>query len=325
MTNLSASGFASSSVKPRPRNGWRCSVEKNDGVTASERSCSGLPPSLRLAVRPVKSVASSIGGRLRLAIDVVGNRHAGLVQIDALVAVPDEDQPVRIRIRQRPQQRLVEQAENRRVRADAQRERQDRDQGENGLLAERPEGIAEVLHGRLDGSADVEGCARRDLLLRSDREPRRSRGGPCRRATGSELGLGTYAPSRSRPNAAGRSRDDAVRRSEQVRPADGDRAGRSCRTAASRARAPSARRRALKLTPRSESNSIRPRRTDPRARRAAPRRQLGPGKYGMRRDDQAAARALSRATSSSVPNRSTAAAGKFRSSTGARECARRRG
>ena len=43
ITNLSASGFASSSVKPRPRNGWRWSVEKNDGVTARARSCSGLP------------------------------------------------------------------------------------------------------------------------------------------------------------------------------------------------------------------------------------------------------------------------------------------
>jgi hypothetical protein len=60
MTNLSASGVASASVKPRPTIGWRPSVAKNDGVTASARSCSGWLPATRLMERVVKRVASSI-------------------------------------------------------------------------------------------------------------------------------------------------------------------------------------------------------------------------------------------------------------------------
>ena len=82
-----------------------------------------------------------------------------------LVAVPDEDQPVGVRIRQRPEQRLVEQAEDRGVGADAQRERQDGDEREDRLLAERPEGEAEVLHGRLDGTGAGQRLAKRDYLL----------------------------------------------------------------------------------------------------------------------------------------------------------------
>ena len=52
---------------------------------------------------------------------------------------------------QRPQQHLVEQAEDRGVRADAQRQRQDGDEGEQRLLAQGPERVADVMHGRLDG------------------------------------------------------------------------------------------------------------------------------------------------------------------------------
>ena len=44
------------------RPGDRCSVEKNDGVSASPRTCSGWPPSARLTLRIVNSVASSTAG-----------------------------------------------------------------------------------------------------------------------------------------------------------------------------------------------------------------------------------------------------------------------
>ena len=90
-------------------------------------------------------------GRLGLAIEVVGNRDAGLRQPHQRIGVPDEDQPVGVRIRQRPQERLVEQAEDRGVGADPERQGQDRDQGEDRLLAKRAEGVADVLHGCLDG------------------------------------------------------------------------------------------------------------------------------------------------------------------------------
>ena len=59
IANLSA-GWASASAKPRPMNGGRPRVVKNDGVTASPRSCSGCPFVVRFTGRKVKSVASSI-------------------------------------------------------------------------------------------------------------------------------------------------------------------------------------------------------------------------------------------------------------------------
>ena len=43
-------------------NGWRPSVVKKDGVTASPRSCSGWPCVLRFIGRKVNSVASSMAG-----------------------------------------------------------------------------------------------------------------------------------------------------------------------------------------------------------------------------------------------------------------------
>jgi hypothetical protein len=87
------------------------------------------------------------GRRLRLAVEIIRDRDAGLIEVDALVAVPDEDQAVRVRIRQRSEQRLVEQAENGGVRADAERQRQDGDEREDRLPAERTKGVAEVGHG----------------------------------------------------------------------------------------------------------------------------------------------------------------------------------
>ncbi len=59
IANRSASGVASLSVNARPTNGGRPTVEKNDAVTAAARTCSGLPPSLRLTDRSVISAASS--------------------------------------------------------------------------------------------------------------------------------------------------------------------------------------------------------------------------------------------------------------------------
>ena len=135
-----ASGFASSSVNARPRNGWRCSVVKKDGVTASAAQLLGLPLLRRGSRRAHREERRVLDRRrLRLAVDVVGNRHARLRQAHQRIGVPDEHQPVGVRVRQRPQQHLVEQAENRGVGADAERQRQDGDQREDRLLAERTE------------------------------------------------------------------------------------------------------------------------------------------------------------------------------------------
>ena len=127
---------------------------------------------LRLtAVRQIRAAAGEErrildGRRLCLAIDVVGDGNAGLWQPHQRIHVPDEDQPFGVRIRERAQQHLVEQAENGGVCADAQRQRQDGDEGEQRLLAQGPERVADVMHGRLDGK-DTPGVA---LLLHGTRE-----------------------------------------------------------------------------------------------------------------------------------------------------------
>jgi hypothetical protein len=87
--------------------------------------------------------------RLRPPVDVVRNRDAGLPQPHQRVRVPDEHQPVGMGVGQRREQRLVDEAENRRIRPDPQRERQDGDDGEDRLLSERPERKSDVLHGGL--------------------------------------------------------------------------------------------------------------------------------------------------------------------------------
>ena len=57
----------------------------------------------------------------------------------------DGHDPVRIGVRQRPQQHAVYNAENCRGRADAERQREDGDGGERGILTQHAEGKAQVL------------------------------------------------------------------------------------------------------------------------------------------------------------------------------------
>src|SRR5206468_12803828 len=66
-------------------------------------------------------------------------------------AVPDEDEAIRVFIGERPQKDAIEQAEDRGVGADAERQRQERDQREDWVLAERADRVTDILHWRLDG------------------------------------------------------------------------------------------------------------------------------------------------------------------------------
>jgi hypothetical protein len=60
-------------------------------------------------------------------------------------ALPDLDQPLRVAVGQGPQQRRLDGREDRRVRADAERQRDDRDRGEAAVAQERPQRVAHVL------------------------------------------------------------------------------------------------------------------------------------------------------------------------------------
>src|SRR4029079_8752993 len=89
--------------------------------------------------------------RLRAAIQVIGNRDVGASPF--LAAVPDEHQAGGIAIRQRPQQDVVENAEDGGVGTDPERQRQDGGQREQRLPAQRAHGGLKNAHAAFDGGA----------------------------------------------------------------------------------------------------------------------------------------------------------------------------
>lgn len=66
---------------------------------------------------------------------------------------PKRDQSVRRRIAQRPEQHRVDDAKDRRIRPDTQRQREHRHSGEAGILQQMANGEAEVLHWKQSESA----------------------------------------------------------------------------------------------------------------------------------------------------------------------------
>ena len=76
-------------------------------------------------------------------IEEVRVRDRGIVEL--LGRLVDRHQPVGVGIRERPQQDAVHHAENGRIRADTQRQRQHRDGGEAGVFPQCPESVAQVL------------------------------------------------------------------------------------------------------------------------------------------------------------------------------------
>src|SRR5262249_43863704 len=66
------------------------------------------------------------------------------------LAFPDHHQSFRVRIGKRLEQHRVDYTEDRRVRADAERERQHGDEGEAGALHQRSHAVAQVLNQRFN-------------------------------------------------------------------------------------------------------------------------------------------------------------------------------
>src|SRR5439155_13712516 len=63
-----------------------------------------------------------------------------------LAGSPNRHQPISVRERQRAHQHAINAAEDRRVRPDAQRQRQHGDGGEAGVLEQRANGVAKIVH-----------------------------------------------------------------------------------------------------------------------------------------------------------------------------------
>ncbi len=84
-------------------------------------------------------------------VEVLRGREPVLHDAEARRAVPEDDEAVGIRVGQRAQQERAGDAEDRGVRADAQRDREHGGEREPGRLPEGPERVAEVLRERLHG------------------------------------------------------------------------------------------------------------------------------------------------------------------------------
>ena len=79
------------------------------------------------------------------AVEVVGHRRAGPLDPGAREAIEQKHQPIGFRVRQRTQQDRSDDGEDRGVRADADRQREDGCQRERAILPEQPEGETQIL------------------------------------------------------------------------------------------------------------------------------------------------------------------------------------
>jgi hypothetical protein len=62
-----------------------------------------------------------------------------------LIALPHHHQTLRLAVVQRLHQNRAHETEDRRVRADAERKREDGDESENGILPEHPRAVTHIL------------------------------------------------------------------------------------------------------------------------------------------------------------------------------------
>ena len=134
-------------MKVRPSAGATRSSRKNDGVTCVTRMRVGVPFWSMLWLRPLYSACSSKTVDVAQPVVVVGHaRRAADAPRPRRVGVPHQHDPLRLGHRQRPQQHVVDDGEERGVGADAERQRQRGRERERLVLPEQPEADAEIVN-----------------------------------------------------------------------------------------------------------------------------------------------------------------------------------
>ena len=93
--------------------------------------------------------------RERPVIDEIHRRQTFVRETFGVVCFPDHREPVRCRIRQRPQHDLVEQCEDRRDRADAGPKRKERANGKHRRAHEQPDAEPQILKQLIHGGLTV--------------------------------------------------------------------------------------------------------------------------------------------------------------------------
>ena len=110
---------------------------------------------------------------LKIAILHEQLRHARL----AHDAIPDRNEPIRLLVRQRPQQHRVRHAEHRSVGANRQRQRDDGGHRETGRAAQRPRRVGQIAPEIVDPDNRPRVAVELLRLLQAaEREPRRAMG-----------------------------------------------------------------------------------------------------------------------------------------------------
>ena len=177
---------------------------------------------LRLLEVPEHRVAEDLVASARLAARIRARLGSRRLEVDQLLGV---------RHRQRAQQHLVEQRENRRIRANSKRQRQDRDQRDERRLEQGAQGKTEVGHNRRFDETD--GSAVRYLTTM---EPTELVGASIWLVMIILGGSRSIACGRGARTSARRGRDDLRHRSGREAEGDRDRGGGQSRRPRLRAR-----------------------------------------------------------------------------------------
>ena len=132
---------ASSAVNVRPSAAWLLRTVKRSGVAFSAGTFCGSPVPLK--EKSTCRYAASDSKRLRLALPVFERRNRDRPLVAVGIDLPQHRDLLGRFVRQRVEDDRLDDAEDRRVGADAQRQRQHRDQREGRLPTERAEGVFE--------------------------------------------------------------------------------------------------------------------------------------------------------------------------------------
>ena len=147
-------------------------TSKNEPLTTPALTTRGSPkPSIVKSIVE-KSPNAPIGRGPRLEVVDLGHRERRVRDADARRALADVDQAILAAIDERPQQHAADDAEDRGVGADAERQRHDNRGGESLGASERAQADAHVLPKGNDG---VEPAAVPDARASNRESPARNR------------------------------------------------------------------------------------------------------------------------------------------------------
>ena len=139
-------GRVSAVSNVRPYSALTPSALNRSADASPEFTRRGRSGAVRFACPVVKAPTDENAARPLLELEELRRRDPELIESHLRKLARDVDQPIRLRIAERPQDDGVDHREDRGVRADAERERQDRDDREAGRPRQIPRGVANITN-----------------------------------------------------------------------------------------------------------------------------------------------------------------------------------